>query len=426
MPLQSAQPMHSVYPAPPPRWRRGYPQAGAGLIALAAMLLVAAATCFAQSPAPPGPAGAGDPVTEKREQIQQIRAEREQMERRLEVFKLSEKETLEEIEQLSQSIKASRNRKGQMEQDLARTTADRVKQDQELADLNLRIRGSRQRIGKRLRRLYVLAKAEESATVFQLARFKSFARDTFVLARLQQADHDALRQFEALARQAQQKQADLRGTQAHLESLKSELEEERKLLTERERGLRESLKNLRKNQELYAQYLAELEASQSGVEAALVKLEQAPAAPQTVTGDPAGLRGKLPPPVQGRVVARFGQQDPRYQLKKFQRGIVIRVAEITPVAAVAGGSVVHAGPFRGYQDLVVLDHGKGLYTVYGHLEKVGVQKGQSVQAGAVLGQSAYQPEDEAFDVYFEIRVNGKPEDPLQWLETGKLKLAANS
>jgi septal ring factor EnvC (AmiA/AmiB activator) len=369
--------------------------------------------------------GAKDPVTEKREQIKQIRAEREQMERRVEVFKLSEKETLDEIEQLSEAVKASRNRKRQMEQDLARTNAARAKQDEELADLNVRIHGSQQRIGKRLRRLYRIAKAEDSSTLFQLARFKSFARDTFVLARLQQADHEALRQFEALAAQARQKQADLRDTLTHLESLRQELEEERKVLVERESGLRESLKNLRKNQELYAQYLGELEAAQNGVEAALVKLEQAPATPQSASADPLTLRGKLPPPAAGRVVARFGEQDPRYQLKKFQRGIVIRVVENAPVLAVAGGTVVHAGPFRGYQDLVVLDHGKGLYTVYGHLEKVTVQKGQWVAAGATLGQSTYQPEDEGFDVYFEIRVNGKPEDPLQWLEGGKLKLAAS-
>jgi septal ring factor EnvC (AmiA/AmiB activator) len=397
----------------------------AAAVGIAALFAIAA-SALAQTPAPLLPSGPPDPVSEKREQIQQIRAEREQMERRLEVFKLSEQETLGEIEQLSEAVKASRNRKGQMERDLARTTAERAKQDQELADLNVRIRGSRQRIGKRLRRLYRLTKAEDSATLFQLARFKSFARDTHVLSRLQQSDREALRQYEALARQAQQKQADLRATLGHLESLRGELEEERKLLVDRERGLRESLQNLRKNQELYGQYIAELDASQAGVEAALVKLEQAPAAPQAPPADPAALRGRLPPPVQGSVVARFGQQDPRYQLKKFQRGIVIRVPENTSVLAVAGGSVVHAGPFRGYQDLVVLDHGKGLYTVYGHLEQVLVQKGQWVQPGAALGQSTYQPEDEGFDVYFEIRVNGKPEDPLQWLEAGKLKLAANS
>jgi septal ring factor EnvC (AmiA/AmiB activator) len=381
-------------------------------------LLAIGLPAAAQGPAP-------DPLAEKREQIQQIRAEREQMERRLEVFRLSEKETLQEIGQLAEAVKASRGRKGKIEQDLARTQAARARQDHELEELNLRIQAAQQRIGKRLRRLYRLAKAEDSATLFQLARFSSFARDTYLLSRMQQADQQALRQLEALARELNRKQADLRATLSHLESLRGELDEERKLLAEREKGLRESLQNLRKNQELYAQYLAELEASQNAVEAALVKLEQTPATAQQPPADPGTLRGKLPPPAQGTIIARFGQQDPRYQLKKFQRGIAIRVAENAPVQAVAGGNVVHAGPFRGFQELVVLDHGKGLYTVYGHLEQLTVQKGQWVAGGTLLGKATYQPEEEGFDVYFEIRINGKPEDPLLWLEPGKLKLAAN-
>ncbi|HEX7928905.1 MAG TPA: peptidoglycan DD-metalloendopeptidase family protein [bacterium] len=396
--------------------RRSAPVSGTGL-SMALLALVLAAPAFAQT--------AKDPVSEKREQIQQIRAEREQMERRLEVFKLSEKETTQEIDQLSDSVKASRNRKSQMERDLVRTQAERAEQDKEMEELTLRIRGSQQRIGKRLRRLYRLAKAEDSAALFQLARFNSFAKDTFVLSRLQAQDAEALKQFETLAGAVKQKQQDVRQTLAHLESLKGELDEERKLLTEREGGLRESLKNLRKNQELYGQYLGELEKSETAVESALVKMEATPAATQQLSGDPSALRGKLPPPTQGTVVAKFGQQDPRYQLKKFQRGIAIRVAEGAPVNAVAGGSVVHAGPFRGFQDLVVLDHGKGLYTVYGHLEGLTVQKGQWANAGAVLGKGTYLPEDEAYTVYFEIRVNGKPEDPLEWLERGKLKVAAN-
>lgn len=403
--------------ARPAQTRRSLPPALAVVVLLAPLVLTG--TAAGQGLAPP------DPLAEKREQIQQLRAEREQMERRLEVFKLSEKETLQEIEQLAEAVKASRARKGKIEQDLARTQAARARLNGELEDLNLRIRAAQQRIGKRLRRLYRLAKAEDSATLFQLARFSSFARDTYLLARMQQADQQALRQLEALAQELAGKQAHLRATLAHLESLRGELEEERKLLAGREQGLRESLKNLRKNQELYAQYLAELETSQNAVEAALVKLERAPAAAQQPPADPAALRGKLPPPAPGTIIARFGQQDPRYQLKKFQRGIAIRVAEHAPVQAVAGGNVVHAGPFRGFQELVVLDHGKSLYTVYGHLEQLLVRKGQWVAAGAPLGQATYQPEEEGFDVYFEIRLNGKPEDPLLWLEPGKLKVAVN-
>jgi septal ring factor EnvC (AmiA/AmiB activator) len=136
--------------------------------------------------------------------------------------------------------------------------------------------------------------------------------------------------------------------------------------------------------------------------------------------DPEALRGKLPPPVQGQVVAAFGRRDPRYALNKFQRGIVIRTGAEAQVTAVAPGRVVHAGPFRGYQELVVLDHGKGLFTVYGHLTDLRVQREARVPAAARLGSATYQPIDGGYSVYFELRLNGKPDDPLQWLQPGAL------
>jgi septal ring factor EnvC (AmiA/AmiB activator) len=372
--------------------------------------------------APPAAAQAADPLAARREQIQQIRGEREQMERRLEAFKLSEKEALEDIEQHSAAVKASHSRKRAIEEELARATAQRRAQDRELAALNAQMRQLQQRIAARLRRLYRMSKAEASASLLQLARFKTFARDAHVVTRIQQGDQQAVHQFQALAGAALQRQGELRSTLAHLESLRSELDAESRVFSEREEGLRATLENMRKNQELYARYLGDLETARTGVEAALRKMEQSPSAPpRDAAADSGRLRGKLPPPAPGKVIATFGQQDPRYQLKKFQRGIVLRVAQAAPVRAVAGGTVVHAGPFRGYQDLVVLDHGQGLYTVYGHLEKAAPDKGAWADAGSILGQATYQPEDQAYNVYFEIRVNGRPEDPLQWLDRAKLK-----
>jgi septal ring factor EnvC (AmiA/AmiB activator) len=156
--------------------------------------------------------------------------------------------------------------------------------------------------------------------------------------------------------------------------------------------------------------------SEMEVEIARLESESLPKKNPRGMAPPEKLLGTLPPPVAGKIIARFGDQDPRYNLKKFQRGIVLRVDKNAPVSAVAGGKAVHAGAFRGYQSLVVLDHGNGLFTVYGHLEDLGVKRGEWVDSGKRLGQATYQPLDQAYDVYFEIRHNGKPDDPLRWIK----------
>ncbi len=99
------------------------------------------------------------------------------------------------------------------------------------------------------------------------------------------------------------------------------------------------------------------------------------------------------------------------------------VVKNAPVRAVAGGRAVHAGKFRGYQALVVLDHGQGLFTVYGHLQDLTVKRGQWVRQGASLGRGTYQPVDQAYNVYFEVRHNGIPDDPLGWIQPGRLRIA---
>ncbi len=380
-------------------------------------------------PAYPQGLGAGDaaapevetPAQDQRQRLEQVQAEKDQMRRRLAGFKLSEQEAREQIEQLSAQVQASRKRKRELETDLALAQTSAADQGSELSDLRLRMEASRARIGIRVRRLYRFAKAERSATLFQLARTRSFARDAWLLGQLQQADLAALRQFETLNADLTRKQRDAQQSLERLRLLKADLDGERVKLQEREASLKASLSEVRHNQQLYAKYLSDLDQVQAGMQQALVSMEATRGDAAQALPEVAALHGHLAAPAPGSVVARFGQQDPRYQLKKFQRGVVIRVADESPVAAVAAGTVVYAGPFQGYQDLVVLNHGQGLFSVYGYLEHVTVAKGDSVERGRKLGNATFQPEDNAYDLYFELRREGKPEDPLAWLEPGALQ-----
>ncbi len=358
-----------------------------------------------------------DLLQSQRQQLEQVNAEREQMQRQVQGFKVSEQETLQEIGTLSEAIKLQRRRTRELEEDLARNTALQTQQDAELAELSGRADGSRSRMSVRLRRLYRLAKSERSATLFTLARARTFARDATLLARVQSLDQAALKQYETLEQALSAKTADLRATVSRLKSLRTDLDAERKQLAEREAGLKESLKELKRNQQLYAKYLTDLEGVQTTMQDAVVKLERGAGSNAPRGGaptDPGTLRGRMLAPVSGaKLLERFGEQG--HTVKKFQRGLLLGPSEGAQVRAAAGGSVVHAGPFRGYEELVVLDHGKGLFTVYGHLEKIAVTKGAWVEAGSPLGTVAWQPEDGRAELYFEVRLDGKPEDPQGWL-----------
>ena len=129
----------------------------------------------------------------------------------------------------------------------------------------------------------------------------------------------------------------------------------------------------------------------------------------------------LPWPAQGKVISQFGKEY-RADLNTwiFRDGIKIAAAYGAPVRASADGSVIYAGPFRSYGNVVIIDHGKGFFTIYGFLREITVAVGDKVdqlgqvgmvgkdtQSSSGTGQSA---------VYFEIRQGTTAVDPLEWLK----------
>jgi septal ring factor EnvC (AmiA/AmiB activator) len=128
----------------------------------------------------------------------------------------------------------------------------------------------------------------------------------------------------------------------------------------------------------------------------------------------AAFRGSLPWPLLGKVKVPFGRRkDARFDTYTPHNGIEIEAPAETPVLAVHDAGVVFADRFRGYGLLVVLDHGHKHHTLYAHLAELRVQNGDKVQAGQPVGTAGAGLEGNG--LYFEIRFQGKPEDPLDWL-----------
>jgi len=124
------------------------------------------------------------------------------------------------------------------------------------------------------------------------------------------------------------------------------------------------------------------------------------------------LRGRLRLPVRGDVINRFGTA--RADTGVSWKGIFIRAKEGGEVRSVAGGQVVFADWMRGFGNLIVIDHGNGYMSLYGNNEALYKSSGQSVKSGdtiAAVGNSGGNAEN---GVYYELRRNSIPFDPLQW------------
>ena len=125
------------------------------------------------------------------------------------------------------------------------------------------------------------------------------------------------------------------------------------------------------------------------------------------------LKGKLRLPVIGELMNRFG--GPRQDSGLSWKGLFISARAGREVKAIAGGQVVYADWLRGFGNLLILDHGDGYMSLYGYNESLLKQVGEEAKAGdtiAAAGNSGGNPDS---GLYFELRYQGKPFDPIPWV-----------
>ncbi|MEO0095152.1 MAG: peptidoglycan DD-metalloendopeptidase family protein [candidate division WOR-3 bacterium] len=128
-------------------------------------------------------------------------------------------------------------------------------------------------------------------------------------------------------------------------------------------------------------------------------------------------KGKLPWPCKGSVGSKFGKiVHPKYNTTTKNNGIDILSNYGENVYAIAQGKVVYAGKFIGYGNLVVIDHKDGFYSLYGHLSEILVKVGDEVPGGRIIGRVGEGGSLSGPMLHFELRKEGKPVDPLVYLE----------
>ncbi|MBX8576724.1 murein hydrolase activator EnvC [Pseudomonas cichorii] len=130
----------------------------------------------------------------------------------------------------------------------------------------------------------------------------------------------------------------------------------------------------------------------------------------------AEARGKLPWPVDGRLLARFGEARGDDERTKWD-GVMISAAAGSQVHAVHGGRVVFADWLRGAGLLVILDHGNGYLSLYGHNQSLLKSAGDIVKAGEAISTVGNSGGQDTSALYFAIRQQGRPSDPAQWCRT---------
>ena len=130
----------------------------------------------------------------------------------------------------------------------------------------------------------------------------------------------------------------------------------------------------------------------------------------------ARLRGQLLWPLAGKLVLTYGRvKHPTFNIDTFNKGIGISAPPGTEFRVIEAGQVLYANWFKGYGNLLIVDHGDSYYSVYAYASELLVQVGERVKRYQVVGKTGEGGSLNGPALYFEIRHHGKPENPLEWL-----------
>ncbi|MDF0749673.1 peptidoglycan DD-metalloendopeptidase family protein [Marinobacter sp. 71-i] len=226
---------------------------------------------------------------------------------------------------------------------------------------------------------------------------------------------DRLEAFAANLRQLKETRKQVKAGRLRLAELEENVADRQQKLSSSKKEREQTLAALEADISDRRDERKELEADRKRLEKLLKEVEEAIASiPTPNESDPFGsLRDKLPWPAEGKIASSFG--DSYASGKLSYNGLLINTADGSDVKAVHYGRVVFANWLRGFGLITILDHGDGYMTLYGHSSSLFTSPGDWVEAGEAIAQAGRTGGTDEPAVYFEVRHNGKPDNPLRWL-----------
>ena len=256
--------------------------------------------------------------------------------------------------------------------------------------------------------IYKRGRTGYAAMLFGTTDAREFARATRAIASLSRINERRVEQHRATVAALRVERANQERDAAELRTRQQEAERARTAAQRAVAARTDLINRIDARRDLTAQYMGELQM-------AYEKLQGVTSTGSSTIDVPiTPFRGALDWPVAGRVTGRFGQAN-RTAGTTVRNGIEIAAPEGTAVRAVHSGTVAFAGPFTGFGTLVIVDHGGNAFTLYGSLGSVAIERGAPVEAGTELGRTGTGP-DSTPGLYFEVRIDGRSVDPLQWLK----------
>lgn len=365
-----------------------------------------------------------DQVQDLQGQIDSSRLEQENWQQVIEDVSAKLKQIQADLDAANARLQGIRNKQAEINAQIVATQNEIVKMEAYLK--------TRQNVlNRRVRAIYMHGQLNYLEVILGANSFSDFANRVELLKRIIRSDYNLILEIQKQKAAIEAKKAQLEEDKRQLDALAAEAEKTQKEIAAKKAEQQKVLDAAKSNKAAAAQMEQDLNAQLASVrnliQQRLAAAEAArQAAQQAAESDDGGGGGSddnyvqgtgaMSWPCSGPITSPFGYRThPIFGTTIFHAGIDIGVDYGTPIHAADSGVVVYSGWISGYGNAVIIDHGGGVSTLYGHNQSLAVSEGQSVSKGSVIAYAGSTGNSTGPHCHFEVDVNGSPVNPMGYL-----------
>lgn len=364
-----------------------------------------------------------DQVQDLQGQIDSSRLEQENWQQVIEDVSAKLKQIQADLDAANARLQSIQTKQAEINAQIAQTQNEIVKMEAYLK--------TRQDVlNRRVRAIYMHGQLNYLEVILGANSFSDFANRVELLKRVIRSDYNLILEIQKQKAAIEAKKAQLEEDKRQLDALAAEAEKTRQEIAKKKAEQQKVLDAAKSNKAAAAQMEQDLNAQLASVRNLIqqrLAAEEAArqAAQQQAASDDEGGgsddnyvqgTGAMGWPCSGPITSPFGYRThPIFGTTIFHAGIDIGVDYGTPIHAADSGVVVYSGWISGYGNAVIIDHGGGISTLYGHNQSLAVSEGQSVSKGSVIAYAGSTGNSTGPHCHFEVDVNGSPVNPMGYL-----------
>lgn len=340
-----------------------------------------------------------------------------------------------ELREILRNLAQKESDLGRLSRDLSSVESSLDRTGREIQKVTEEANRKRMEIERRVSALYKAGEFGVVRMFFSAESFPQLAENIRYMKAVLENDHRIFLEYSQKIDQLKTLKADLERDVLKKERIMTGIEQKKREIEDDKRKKAAYLGKVRQDRRSYEILLKELQANAARLQTMITRLEalsrqrvssrhekpgvkQKPLAELPPVPDRgfASQKGRMSLPVRGEILESYGKhKHPEFNSFTFSKGVSISASSGTEIKAIYEGTVIFADYFKGFGNMIIVDHGGGYFSLYAHASRLAKKVGAEVARSETIGAVGDVDSSKGSMLYFEIRHQGKPVDPAGWV-----------